>query len=249
MNGWNQAVQTVAIAAVFPAVAVALVGLSLVGRAPTAEARPETAATAAPCAGDAFVFVGGAGSSARVTRARTPGGGEVLHGETDLALGAHARRRRVEDVTVDARGWLVSAEVHVTGGLDAAADARLSLDPSHGMVRVASAAGSRAWTAPADAPWVYAPPGVADQEIATPVAAWVAQRAAAAAPSVRLIERARGRSWLVPREQIAVETEAGTTVVLGGDGADSDGLFVERVRSAAFAVTFVRVPGREAMAM
>ena len=45
-----------------------------------------------------------------------------------------------------------------------------------------------------------------------------------------------------------METEAGTTVVLGHDGADTDGIFVERVRSAAYATTFVRVPGRE-MAM
>jgi hypothetical protein len=250
MNGWNRTVQTAAIAAVFPVVAAAVVALAPTRRPHAAEARPEATAvaTTAPRAAETYVFVAGSGSGARVTRARTPDGGEVLHGETELSLGALARRRVVEDVTLDARGWLVSAEVRVTGGPDAA-EQRLSLDPEHGLVRQASAAGARAWTAPADAPWVYAAPGVGDQEIATPVAAWVLLRAAAAAPAVRQIERGRERAWLVPRGQVAVETEAGTTVVLGGDGADSDGVFVEQVRCAAYALTFVRVPGREMMAM
>lgn len=251
MNRWNQAIQAAAIVTIFPTAAAVLVGLALVGRTVPPVVGPERPATSALCAGDTFVFVAGAGSGARVTRSPTVGGGEALHGETELSLGARARRRIVEDVALDARGWLVSAEIRVTGGLDhegAAEETRMSLDAARGTVRVSSAAGVEAWSAPLDAPWVYAPPGAAGQEIATPVAAWVALRAAAASPWLRQIERARGRAWLVPREQIALQTEAGTTVVLGGDGADTDGLFVERVRSAAYAMTFVRVPGVEAAA-
>jgi hypothetical protein len=90
---------------------------------------------------------------------------------------------------------------------------------------------------PRDAPWVYAPPAA----IATPVSAWVTAKAAAVAPAVRQVEHGSDHAALVPREQLAIETERGLTVVVGNDGADVDAAFVEQVRVADYGVTLVRL--------
>lgn len=219
------------LAAMLPGIPVGMGVLLHHGRAPTAT----------------HVFVGGAGSGARVTRTIVSTGGEALHGEVDIALGARARRHIVEDVELDARGWLTRAQITVTVEPGGEAEARLTLDPQSGIVTAQAAGVTQTWRAPVNAPWVYAAPGAAGQEIPTPVAAWVTLRAAQAAPSVHQIDRTARRAWSVPREQIMIPTESGTTVVLGGDGADVDERFVERVRSTTYGITLVRAPRGETM--
>lgn len=215
--------------------------LSLGGRAaPAPPSGPVARAEAA--AVERFVFAGSAGSEAVVTRAPGAAGGEALHGEVELRLGARARRRVIEDVLLDARGRLVRAEITVHGDRGADPERHLALDAVAGTVRLVDATGTTAWTAPTDAPWIYAAEALAGHPLATPVAAWVARRAAALAPAVRAIEPGSRRAPLVPAEQIAVPTEAGTTVVVGGEGADVDELFVAEVRSATHGITLLRSP-------
>jgi hypothetical protein len=201
--------------------------------------REQTEPHAEPSEGpvtQAISYVGGAGSRAHVSRARTPDGGELLRGETVLSLGASAGRCVIEDVTLDARGHLTRAEITVAAACNRAPEQRLILDPSRGEVR--ATAGGATWVSsvPADAPWVYTPPS----SVATPVSAWVAARAAKAG-AVRQIEPTGGAA-LVERDQIAVETERGLTVIVANDGADVDASFVEQVRLSDYGVTLVRVP-------
>lgn len=200
--------------------------------APTAE-QPEDPSSRT------FAYTGGGGSSARVTGAATLQGGERLRGETVLALGAHARRCILEDVTLDARGLLVRAEITVAPGCDQPADQRLILDAASGEVRATTAQGTVSRQVPSDAPWIYAPPS----STSTPVSAWVTAKATASAKAVRQVEAGRAQAALVPREQLAIETERGLTVIVGNDGADLDAAFVEQVRVAGYGVTLVRVAG------
>jgi len=189
-----------------------------------------------------FAYVGGAGARAHVTRARTLDGGEIVRGETALALGASAGRCVIEDVTLDAHGHLARAEITVAAACDRAPEQRLILDPSRGEVRATTGGVTRRYHVPADAPWVYTPPS----SMPTPVSAWVTARASGAS-AVRLIE-VTGSAALVQRDQVAVETERGLTVIVGNDGADVDASFVEQVRLADYGVTLVRVPASAAPA-
>lgn len=201
--------------------------------------------------GDTISFASGSGTSARVTRAVAPDGSETLHGETDLSLGASSRRCIVEDVSLDARGSLVRADVSTAASCDAAPETLAHLDPASGVARVTTPAGGddapRLRLAGASsgmsAPWIYTPQVVPGRAVTTPVAAWVAFRAAAVSPSLTLIELELRRAWRVPRDQIVVPTEAGATVVLGDDGADVWGGFVQRLHLADYDVTLVRSPG------
>jgi hypothetical protein len=190
--------------------------------------------------GRTFSFVGGEGSSARVDVSRAPDGSEALHGETIVALGASARRCVVEDVTLDARGRLARAEIKVAARCDGAPEQRLSFDAAGGVVRSTTPAGSIVRHAPTDAPWIYAPPA----SIVTPVAAWVVSRASALSAAVRYVDPASAHAPLVPRDQIAVSTERGVTVIVGNDGADVDASFVRRAQMIDHGITLVRVPGR-----
>lgn len=189
--------------------------------------------------GTSFTYAGGDGSSARVSRSRTTAGGEALHGETIVALGASAKRCVIEDVTLDARGRLERAEITVRPSCDAPAEKRLVVDPAHGEVQTTIAGNTTSRRAPTDAPWVYTPAGMG----VTPVSAWVVARAAASgAEAMRSVDPALDATSLVPREQLSIATERGTTVIVGNDGADVDGSFVERVRMIDYGVTLVRVP-------
>ena len=190
--------------------------------------------------GRSFTFVGGEGSSARVTLTRSIDGRETLHGETIVALGANAERCVVEDVTLDPKGRLARAEIKIASACDGAAEQRISLDASTGDVRSITPYGIVASRAPTDAPWVYAPPA----SIVTPIAAWVVARAAAGAGAVRYVDPLSAHVPLVPRSQVAVETERGLTVIVGNDGAEVDDAFVRRVQWLDHGVTLVRVPQR-----
>jgi hypothetical protein len=89
---------------------------------------------------------------------------------------------------------------------------------------------------------LYAPSADDDGAfIATPVAAWVALRAASTADVVRVLEPERQRSYLMTVDQVAVPTERGTTLALGSDGVDADAQFISELRLLHGAVTLARV--------
>lgn len=205
-----------------------------------------------PPAVDTLSFVGGAGASARVSRVVAPDGSETLHGETELSLSASSRRCIIEDVRLDARGSLVRADVSTAASCDAAPETVAHLEPARGLACVTTAqAGDGAAfhlripgvSGEAAASWVYTPQVLPGRAVTTPVAAWVAFRAAAVSPSLTLVALELRQVWRVPRDQVVVPTETGATVVLGYDGSDVRAGFVERLRLADYDVTLVRVPG------
>jgi len=210
--------------------ALALLGLALAGCASPMEMGREER-RAAPATEQVFLFAGGAGSSGHVTRAVAADGSETLHGETEIARGESGRLVVVEDVTIDARGHLERAEVAVLSGEAGETRVHMRLDPSRGLAEVRAAEGAATWRMPEDEPWVYAP-WSQGRSTGTPVSAWVAMRAAVASPWARVVVPEARAGVLSPRDQIAVPTEAGTTVVLGRDGADVDGTFVARLHVA-----------------
>lgn len=186
----------------------------------------------------AFDFAGEGGARSQVTRAISAGGAETLRGETDLRI-AGAERRIVEEATIDTAGRLVRASFTALRGPGALPEERVTLDFARGVVLSSTAEGQREWRVPSGAPWVYVA-SVAGRRVVTPVAAWVARRGAAAAPKVTLIDVQDRESHIVPRDQIAVETEAGTTLVLDDFSADLSGGFIDRVRHARLGVMLSR---------
>jgi hypothetical protein len=221
----------------------ALLAAAITGCDGSVEVRPDPAG-AEDRATETFVFAGGAGSGARVTRTVAPDGTEALHGETLLRLGKHARERIVEDVTINPCGRLVHAEITVARDHDPTPEARVSLDPPSGRVWTATVGGAGESRAAKDAPWVYAPE-VQGRPVPTPVAAWVTLRASEASRRMRLVQIGQRGGGLLPRRQLAIPTELGTTVVVGDDGCDVDETFVDRVRMLGLGLDLVRVPDRD----
>jgi hypothetical protein len=170
--------------------------------------------------------------SSRVSRAREADGGETLRGDTDIPLrrGSSGRLHLSEQVTLDGRGQLVAARIVVAQ--PRAALTTYLLEPRAGTVRVQhEGAASVTWQVPADAPWIYRAGSSGEGLLAsTPVAAWLAARAAGAGQAVRVLVPERGESYLAPLDQVAVATETGSTVVLDSDGVDSDGDFITQAR-------------------
>lgn len=175
-----------------------------------------------------FVFAGERGSTGQTWRSLGPDGTEKLHGETRLMLASGAERQVIEDVTLDATGRIVSAEITTTSSTPNELPVRLRLAPSEGLVRIVSGTSEKSFRVPADAPWVYTalPAGLP----ATPIAAWIAKRGADTAPWLRVVSASEARSFLAPVDQVVVRTETGTTVVLGRDAADTDTVFVRDLR-------------------
>jgi len=212
--------------------AVALAACSLESAAPPGA--PE------PTERRAYRYDGVAGAS-EVTHERAASGRERLRGSTDVvAPGSPERTITRETASLDERGRLEGAEI-VIGERGAAV--QYTLEPSRGAVRVVRpGAPPFDWRVPNDAPWLYAP-GLGDEGsfIATPVAAWIALRAASASDVVRVLEPDQQRTYLMTVDQIAVPTERGTTVALGSDGIDVDAQFVSELRLLHGAVTLARV--------
>lgn len=184
------------------------------------------------------VVLSGPGATARVTRGVAPDGAESLHGEMELDLGEGGRRRVVEDASLDARGRLVAASITVTR--DHAPEAWLQLDAARGVVRVLTPEGLTEHRAASDAPWIYAPPAGPERTVATPVSAWIALRAAASSPELRLVQLDLREGWLVPRDQVAIPTELGVTAVIGDHGADASDGFIQEIRLNAPRTTLHR---------
>jgi hypothetical protein len=183
----------------------------------------------------------GAFGTSQVTREKAADGRELLRGTTDVAArGANHGSFARETVNLDETGRLRHAEI-IAGERGAAV--QYTLDPSRGAVHVVRA-GARGvdWKVPNDAPWMYAPSADEDGAfIATPVAAWVALRAASTSDVVRVIEPEQRRSYLMTADQVALPTERGTTVALGSDGIDADAQFISELRLLHGAVTLARV--------
>ncbi|TKD10124.1 hypothetical protein [Polyangium fumosum] len=175
-----------------------------------------------------FVFAGKRGSTGQASRSVGPDGTEKLHGETRLMLASGAERQVIEDVTLDARGRIVAAEITTTSSTPNEPPVRLRLAPSEGLVRIVSGSTETSFRVPADAPWVYTALPAALP--ATPIAAWIAKRGADTAPWLRVVSASEARSFLAPLDQVVVRTETGTTVVLGQDAADTDAVFVRDLR-------------------
>jgi hypothetical protein len=204
---------------------------------------PAPAERAAPGLTQLYRYVDRFGSQSRVERVVSRDGADVLHATTELAPADGAPTRIEEWVRLDAAGRLVRAEIARVGGQPAGSWDRLVLDAATGTIAATRRGQTDRWTVATGAPLVYA--GLLDGRgkiVATPVAAWIAFRATALSPQVRVLFLDARRSYLAPRDQVAVPTEIGTTVVLGDDGADVDGSgFVARVRVATLGTTLSRV--------
>ncbi len=183
---------------------------------------PACAKPAPPPDARTFSFSDGARSAAWVRRTVGGDGRETLHGETSVVSGA-VLTQVVEDAELDAGGRLVRAEITVGAG--GSPEEQVVLDFEQPDRAATTPGGPVAWSVPADAPWAYAPMA---RGVSTPVAAWITRGRAASTP--RSSGSSRSTSSYRTADQIAIATELGTTVVLGGDGADVDRAFVARLR-------------------
>jgi hypothetical protein len=207
----------------------------LLGLAVSACSTSRSAGTGALRA-ETYAFTDGAGSTGHVFRAVGADGAEVLHGETDLAAGTHV----VEDAVLDDEGRLSRLELVVTRGCGGPEEEHLVLDRARRTVRAAALGGVVEWPVATDAPWALAPLA---RGASTPIAAWISRRAAASGPLVRIIEADSRSSYRAPVDQVAIDTEVGATVILGGDAAEIDGAFVQRLSLAGRGVTLTRTDG------
>ncbi|MEP7119759.1 MAG: hypothetical protein ABJE95_02570 [Byssovorax sp.] len=214
-----------------------------------ADSRP-TSVDETPLATRTFLFADGAGALGRVERTITTSGEERLHGQTEIQSdGGHFLV--VEDATLDSRGRLVHAETAIAGRCAEVTEQRIVYDAASGVVRIVDAGGEKRFSVPVDAPWVLSPARDAEHRpIATAVSGWIAIRAAALAPSLRVIDAASKTAYAVSSDQIAVATERGTTAVLGDAGIDAGPEFVEELRLVDLNRTMTRVavlPARNAL--
>lgn len=206
------------------------------------EPAPPPAVSAERAGLSSYRYVGASGES-QVARERGGDGTETLNGSTELPSRANrsVRLRIAEAVTLDARGRLRRADIVITSA--GTRTLHVELDESTGSVRIERAGSASVdWNVPVDAPWVYAPAGGGDGQLsATPVAAWVALRGSRGVEAVRVIEPERQVSHLVAVDQVVVPTEKGNIIVLGEDGVDADGTFVEELRLFRHTLTLSRV--------
>jgi hypothetical protein len=188
-----------------------------------------------------FLYADGADAKSRVERRIMTNGAEALHGETEIQSDS-GYLLLVEDAKLDARGHLISAEVALSKRCGGEIEQRIIYDASEGVVRTFDAKGEKRWRAPADAPWIIAPPkDTQGRSIATPVSGWIAIRAAASAAALRVIDAGAGTAYTAPSDQLAVATERGTTAILGDAGIDAGPLFVEDLRLLSLGRNLTRV--------
>jgi hypothetical protein len=193
---------------------------------------PAQGAAAAPSPTRSYHY-SGRGAFSRVEQRVAPNGAQQLQSDTLISSGAGASSvRLVESASLDEAGRLVHADIcRSVAGVQQVC---FRLDQPSGVVRIErTGAEPFEWRVPADAPWVYQGSSREGGElVSTPLAGWIAARAARSSESetVRVLEPGRQRSFVAPIDQVAVATEQGTTVVLGGDGIDLREGFVEEVR-------------------
>jgi hypothetical protein len=200
--------------------------LARCSRPPERADAPSSAASAI----QTFRYGDRAGSVSAVERVTDAEGRETLRGRTEILRDGRATEV-VEEAWIDPAGNLLRVAISVSSRCGESVETRVVLDRPSGTVHVEGGDGSGSFEVPGDAPWVYAP--VADATgfaPSTPVAAWVAFRAARHAPVVRVIDAGRRTSYHTTPDQVAIPTELGTTVVLGYDGIDVDDGFVRELR-------------------
>ncbi|WP_437563996.1 hypothetical protein [Sorangium sp. So ce542] len=179
-----------------------------------------------------YTFFGSAGAQSRVERAIRPDGSETLSSETRLspadagqgsAAGGAPPTGGVlrEYAELDPSGRLVYADVSLSDA--AGVVKRMILDPQHGAALLRRAGRASGFVRiPTGEATIYAPVGA----IVTPVAAWVARRAALAAPSVRMFDEGTAESHAVLSDQLVVEDGRDTFVVLGDAALSADDEFI-----------------------
>lgn len=188
-----------------------------------------------------FLYTDGTDTKSRVERRTLASGAEALHGETEISSDG-ADLLLVEDARLDARGQLLTAEVTLSKRCGGEAPQRIVYEATQGVVRTIDARGEKRRHAPADAPWTIAPPRDArGRSLATPVSGWIALRAAASSPTLRVIDAAANTAYAVPSDQLAVATERGTTAVLGSAGVDAGPQFVDDLRLTSMSRSLKRV--------
>ena len=172
-----------------------------------------------------------AGARAEIVRI----GPGIFRSVTSVRAGTD-RIRVDEEVTLDADEHLVRAYIRVDEqGL---VPTSTWIDRTTSSVVVMRGAEITRLRAPADAPWVYAPPETATHgAIATALGAWVVARAAAAGP-VRIVHP--DRSELVPADQVLVTTDEGAVAVVGDDPVDLDARFATTAHLRSLGETLTR---------
>jgi hypothetical protein len=146
---------------------------------------------------------------------------EHLHGVTELPSEG---LRLVEDVTLDERGALKSAEAVLTRTGDTF-EKRVLIDSERGTVDVTAAALHLHWDVPRDYPWIWAPllttkTANGSAPISTPLDARVVWRAAAGGRTVRLLDLGTLQSYTLVADQVASREGDSGTVVLGSDASE-----------------------------
>ncbi|WP_437786474.1 hypothetical protein [Sorangium sp. So ce1097] len=179
-----------------------------------------------------YTFFGAGGAQSRVERQIRPDGSETLSSETRPSRAEAGRGPAAagalppggvlrEYAELDAWGRLVYADVSLSDA--AGVVKRMILDPQHGAALLRRA--DRAWgfvRIPTRGALIYAPVS----SIVTPVAAWVARRAAQAAPSARLFDDVTAASHEILSDQLVVEDGRDTFVVLGDAALSVDDEFI-----------------------
>ncbi|XYI03441.1 hypothetical protein ACMHYB_28195 [Sorangium sp. So ce1128] len=172
-----------------------------------------------------YTFFGAAGAQSRVERRVRPDGSETLSSETRSAraeagaLPAGGVLR--EYAEIDTSGRLVYADVSLSDA--AGVVKRMILDPQHGAALLRRAGIAPGFVRiPTGEATIYAPVS----SMVTPVAAWVARRAAQAAPSARLFDEVTTESHEILSDQLVVEDGHDTFVVLGDAALSVDDEFI-----------------------
>ena len=228
----------------------AILGVILAVSLPACADSRRTASDETPIATRTFLYSDGVGDVGRVERRIMASGEERLHGQTEIQSdGSHFLV--VEDVTLDPRGRLVRAETAISGRCPGAIEQRIVYDVAKGTVQITDARGEARWSVPSDLPWVVAPACDAQQRpIATALSGWIAIRAAALSPALRMIDAGAKTAYAVSSDQIAVATERGMTAVVGDAGIDAGPEFIEELRLVSLGRTMTRVaqlPTRSAL--
>lgn len=208
--------------------AAIVAGLLAVGQGAWAVTQPTTSALV-----ETRVYSDPSGAKSTVVRDLAADGSETLRATTELSLRGKATVIQ-ENARIDADGKLVDAETTVER---AGARRTVRYDARAGYAEVP---GGQRFATPNDAPWVFGPVDIDGDKVATPVAAWVTMRAVGTArargieaSTLRWVDAQAKQSHLVPDDQLAIDTEAGATVVLGDDGVDVGKDFLVEVRVAA----------------
>lgn len=170
----------------------------------------------------------GVTASSRVERQTSDDGAETLRGTTEVALSGAARPVIVaEEAHLDATGRLVSATTELRSGGTTLRSVKL--DSENGLVTVRDEHGETSWRVANDHPWAYA--GLFD-DIApqaagvSAVQAWIARRASAAGPRVRMVEVLSQRSSVTLSDQIVFNDGDRDLVVVGDEVAEAGPDFV-----------------------